>query len=731
MPDCAERSGERTALAFFFPPLSSLIVLFAALAWNAPATADTITPVRMATELRGGRILMTDQVTGRTLIDEGFSRDHPIWTPGPGARIQPIAPAIDLAPRPDGFDLTATFTNPTDKARSLGVLSIPGLRFGRVIQSRFFYVDGSPYPIDCQNQPFYGGGSVYPGSIYSPVAVVGDDEYTIGVSLMYPLMDYKHRLWIRVEMPENNGAPDGLRWQVRFELNPAWGTGLQDYYAPEGELEPGETRTYRVAVRVLKRSQDNHPNAWLRLLEPYRLYFQSTYGPVTYLRDPRPVLAAAISYPGDINAENPYGFLGADLRPDRHGWEPWVTRFRNLAATGWRRFMMWAPSGQFYENRENNYPFQFTTGWQREPLVRDTLGLLTSFSHEVPELGLWWGHAANYMSRWDAVDTELLDPSNPIHMAGALAELDGAEAVDATMIGLDTFPRLPEWRSIPYLARLHERYPKMRFLAEPMPCDVLHRVAAGYILATRPQSQIGFQVTQPHLLADYMNPGHEIWGGVHEVDIQESLGIPQTQPLTHEQRFSVLRRYAAMGYVVAPYTAAALDDEAFNIVAAPSWETTVPPSAEPEEAVAPEVELSPVSVTVLPGTPVRFRARAIGLQNTYRWRRDGVFLANARNVDGADTPELVLAPAIGGDAGTYDVVVANPLGQAQSEPATLALVCETDFNSDGVVNPDDLSDFVVGYFGPHPPDPRADFNHDGIIDPDDLADYINAYFFGC
>ena len=50
-----------------------------------------------------------------------------------------------------------------------------------------------------------------------------------------------------------------------------------------------------------------------------------------------------------------------------------------------------------------------------------------------------------------------------------------------------------------------------------------------------------------------------------------------------------------------------------------------------------------------------------------------------------------------------------------------------DFNGDGVVDPDDLADFINGFFS-QPADPRTDFNGDGVVDPDDLADYISAFF---
>ena len=57
-------------------------------------------------------------------------------------------------------------------------------------------------------------------------------------------------------------------------------------------------------------------------------------------------------------------------------------------------------------------------------------------------------------------------------------------------------------------------------------------------------------------------------------------------------------------------------------------------------------------------------------------------------------------------------------------------LCKADHNGDGTLDPDDLADFIAGYFT-SPPEPRSDFSRDGIIDPDDLADFIAAYFEGC
>ena len=57
-------------------------------------------------------------------------------------------------------------------------------------------------------------------------------------------------------------------------------------------------------------------------------------------------------------------------------------------------------------------------------------------------------------------------------------------------------------------------------------------------------------------------------------------------------------------------------------------------------------------------------------------------------------------------------------------------LCSTDFNRDGIKNPDDLGDYITGYFT-EPSDPRTEFNNDTVINPDDLGDYITAYFDDC
>lgn len=57
--------------------------------------------------------------------------------------------------------------------------------------------------------------------------------------------------------------------------------------------------------------------------------------------------------------------------------------------------------------------------------------------------------------------------------------------------------------------------------------------------------------------------------------------------------------------------------------------------------------------------------------------------------------------------------------------AEVRLPLLTDFNGDGVVNADDLADFITAYFDGSL---AADFNADGVLNSDDLSDFITAFF---
>lgn len=76
------------------------------------------------------------------------------------------------------------------------------------------------------------------------------------------------------------------------------------------------------------------------------------------------------------------------------------------------------------------------------------------------------------------------------------------------------------------------------------------------------------------------------------------------------------------------------------------------------------------------------------------------------------------------------VGAAVPAAPVRISVEQLAAPCPADLSGDGVLDPDDLADFITLFFA-NPAGAGSDFNGDGVTDPDDLADYLSSYFIGC
>ncbi len=115
---------------------------------------------------------------------------------------------------------------------------------------------------------------------------------------------------------------------------------------------------------------------------------------------------------------------------------------------------------------------------------------------------------------------------------------------------------------------------------------------------------------------------------------------------------------------------------------------------------------------------------------TYQWRFNGAPIDSTANPSAA-TASLSIASPQASDAGSYDCVISSGCdGDSVLTTAAVTLnVCPADFNCDGVLDPDDLADYIGCFFGP--PCLLSDYNGDGFTDPDDLADYIGVFFAGC
>jgi Zn-dependent metalloprotease len=137
-----------------------------------------------------------------------------------------------------------------------------------------------------------------------------------------------------------------------------------------------------------------------------------------------------------------------------------------------------------------------------------------------------------------------------------------------------------------------------------------------------------------------------------------------------------------------------------------------------QAALPPTILTQPASQSVRISGQATFSVIAGGTSPlTYQWRKDTVA------IPGANGASLTLASATTGDAGSYDLVVTNFLGNAVSEPATLTVTRNPlDLNSDGDVNVLDLA-WLIKNHAPGTPiaGSIADLNGDGFVDDADLA----------
>lgn len=89
----------------------------------------------------------------------------------------------------------------------------------------------------------------------------------------------------------------------------------------------------------------------------------------------------------------------------------------------------------------------------------------------------------------------------------------------------------------------------------------------------------------------------------------------------------------------------------------------------------PVVLSPPIHCTSEAGTTATFNVVASGSEPmSYQWLKDGVPLADGGNIAGAQTLVLTLADLVGGETGSYRLVVSNGYGSVTSQAATLRVL---------------------------------------------------------
>lgn len=516
-----------------------------------------------------GLVTLTEVATGRKIISPNRM---PLWTADTRVPAdQSLQPTVTFQPKPNGFDVVYQFTNNTGSEKSLGDLRIGGIRFGEEIHWRKFEVDGKEIVLDHNGQNYFQGGSTYPFWCYSPVIIARENDIVLGASVCYDAPEYKHNVLLRMESPGGQYTEGGRNWQMLFQLNPP------NAFSDRGNIHPGETRTYRVTLRAEKLKAGDHENEWMRTLVPYRDFFLAQYGGVHYERDPRPINVHEVSAPSTCSPSNPMGWNGfPEDRVNVAGWGLWADRISLSRERGFSRFELRGSGGMYLNNPQNNLPFQVSSTWSQFPLMISTLPVLESAVNSAPngELGFWWGRCVQVMRTWDTPHLEVLDPANPEHVALGFAELDGMVAAGAKTIGLDSVSYQDVWDSYDWLSMMHARHPHVKFIIEPLGCDILHTLGGTYVYGTRVGVDDVYQLDGPVVLADFVNQGHELWAGIDDANIRRIENIPNGQPIPEEITRLYMRRFTDMGYVAYVQVDVTLTGT-YN--ARESWLDTVPP----------------------------------------------------------------------------------------------------------------------------------------------------------
>lgn len=501
-----------------------------------------------------------------------------------------------------GYDLVCVYTNTTEAAKPLARLTIGALALGPDIQ--YLNVHRGSALLDARHSSYTNQAWRYPSEAYSPATALMNDRFAVGVSLLYPITEYKHDVLVGVNRPGGVfQGPDGAQsWTVTFDLSQPPYANQHTALAHPAALEPGESRTYTVAVRVMERTSlpasPTDAQDWLETLLPYRDHFQKDFGPVSYTRNPAAVLAFEAANGSAISASNPRGLLGDNTsRPDLVGFGPLIDRIR--AHAGFSRVMLWAPSGLYSRHREFNFPPHFTLGWKSSPLMNSTHTRFRQLQPAGIQLGLWWGRSVQHASAWEPAQLEPLDLTNRDHLRTIADQLALAHSAGATLIGLDDLSHwtMPVWEQRRFIRALRGTYPSMTFVAEPMCADLIHADAPAFSVAyTAPpggkQEADFHRLTTPNYLADFLLPGHESWAYFRYSEIT---GI-RPGNISPARVQSDAARLASLGFVPVMVSAHALTDPALA-TAGRTWLTTVPEHLRQAAPTAPTQPGAPATGT--------------------------------------------------------------------------------------------------------------------------------------
>jgi hypothetical protein len=311
----------------------------------------------------------------------------------------------------------------------------------------------------------------YPGTMYSPIAGLAENNMILGVSLIYDLFKYQRVFGMRTFYLKN-------KWHFTFrplDRQPALTEKeLRGRKPVEGTLAPGEKRIYRFAICAVPRAK------WVTAFKPYRDYFVSKYGKCRIKNpDKRPVAALSFGSRRYFAEDNKMGYY---YRLDKLGWKPFVDNYlKEYAPKGWKRFMIWQVAGSYIIHQHRNMVFEIASA--QTPKSLETIGELKRLTDAGIQIGFWLGRATEISKGFDTGERWPIDLDNPKDREIWKKEVSMAYGFGVRMIGLDGVRRgyghagiSPDgWyvaqKFLPWIAK---EFPDMTFVMEPGIVDFQH-----------------------------------------------------------------------------------------------------------------------------------------------------------------------------------------------------------------------------------------------------------------
>lgn len=497
-----------------------------------------------------GQLEVRDAASGAFLISAQGLR----LVQGSGAG---VTSELIVQSQPTGADLIVKLTNTSSDPQPAGSLSTGAYNLGTDIEhldprgvARMVAINGA-----ASGSPSFG--SSYPDDCYAPVMVLKNAKMAIGISLLYPAMQYKHDIAtsIRGTTDASAGAA-GPGWIHTFSLSNGDQAAPKHLHHP-ALIPPGESRTYVISIRITREPAD-----WITTLTPYRDYFRELYGGVQYMRRTAPVRGFMASSPDEASEQNPLGYR-PDLRPDLNGWGSTVDL---LTGSDWKHQMIWGLSGISRAHSQPNYPYLAASPLRSNPALAtifDPAAGLAKAAQGGREVGVWWGHSLEICAQWGSATSTTFNPEVVEHRDAQLREVQALYDTGARCIALGDFSHrlTPVWTTIPWMRDMQGRFPGLTFVTAPAMCDLLHVASPSWA-----QNPEGALPSGANVLADFLVPGHETW-----VTMNGPLNKRPAPPLAALE--SDIRRLASWGNVPVVFTDANCPK---NVSIARSWELSLP-----------------------------------------------------------------------------------------------------------------------------------------------------------